>query len=273
MTTRCRRTDAFTLVELLVTVGIIAVLATLLMATLSGARRQARVLHCLSNLRQMGMAFEVLLGQNKGRVPASARGRGPLLVEPLLLGGLKHVGVQSPVMFCPDADQPPVRVRDPRDVYDHLYPGGPFRPWGIGEWTYTPPDSTPFHGSSYGINGWLGTVLCRGFDGNVKTPYGPQFRTPLKESSRVPLIADAADATGYPAHADPPPLGLSPYVPLTRVEGREAYSMARVFSIPRHGRAINVVFMDGHAANIPLAELWKLKWGPDFEPTDVALPP
>jgi prepilin-type processing-associated H-X9-DG protein len=37
--------------------------------------------------------------------------------------------------------------------------------------------------------------------------------------------------------------------------------MCRV-CMERHGLAINVVFLDGHAATVPLAQLWQLQWSP-----------
>jgi len=62
-----RKREAFTLVELLVVVGIIAILNALLMPGLSAARRQGRAVTCLSNLRQLGMAFQMYCNENKGR--------------------------------------------------------------------------------------------------------------------------------------------------------------------------------------------------------------
>lgn len=46
-----------------------------------------------------------------------------------------------------------------------------------------------------------------------------------------------------------------------------------MFCIPRHGRAINVLFLDGHARTVPLTELWQLKWNNVWVSTNVTLPP
>jgi general secretion pathway protein G len=54
-----RRTAAFTLVELLTVIAIIAVLAALLFPVFATARGKAREITCLSNLRQIGMAIKM----------------------------------------------------------------------------------------------------------------------------------------------------------------------------------------------------------------------
>src|SRR5688572_791564 len=69
-TMRARLSNAFTLVELLVVIGIIAVLVAMLLPALNKARQAAQGVTCQSNLRQQAQLILLYVHENKGYFPA-----------------------------------------------------------------------------------------------------------------------------------------------------------------------------------------------------------
>ncbi|NLX07804.1 MAG: DUF1559 domain-containing protein [Phycisphaerae bacterium] len=65
----------FTLIELLVVVAIIAVLVALLLPAMQQARKQARTVECQSNLRQLGLGFQLYMDIYEDWLPAAYYGQ------------------------------------------------------------------------------------------------------------------------------------------------------------------------------------------------------
>lgn len=100
----------FSLIELLVVIAIIGILAALLLPALSRAREAAQQTSCINNLRQIGIAFNLYLLENKETYPAAQdpvstapyywlwMGRGwRTLLTPYIPGNKNNPGV----FFCP----------------------------------------------------------------------------------------------------------------------------------------------------------------------------
>ena len=81
----------FTLVELLVVIGIIAILMGLLLPALSGARESANAIQCSSNLRVIGQMVAQYISENQGFLPPA-----------LLHNDMKIDASTSPPTLSPD---------------------------------------------------------------------------------------------------------------------------------------------------------------------------
>jgi prepilin-type N-terminal cleavage/methylation domain-containing protein len=64
-----RSKNGFTLIELLVVIAIIAILAAILFPVFAKAREQARSISCVSNVKELGLAFQMYLGDYDGVFP------------------------------------------------------------------------------------------------------------------------------------------------------------------------------------------------------------
>lgn len=90
-----QRTDSgFTLVELLVVIGIIALLVGILLPALTAARKAANTVYCSANLRGIAQAMQIYVAQNNGYIPGS-----PLTSSYHLWG--KPEGVHATNNWCP----------------------------------------------------------------------------------------------------------------------------------------------------------------------------
>jgi prepilin-type N-terminal cleavage/methylation domain-containing protein/prepilin-type processing-associated H-X9-DG protein len=242
---RRRAGNGFTLVELLVVIGIAGILIALLIPTLGAARRQARTLVCLSNVRQLAAGFQMYLGQNGGSsfeyVPNTKNEFWMRLLRPFC-GRIERIGV------CPEASEPSYGW------------GSVYQSWGPGVLGYQ---------GSYTFNGWLyrcDLVDPAALDPDAYGPRGAYVALPSSGASAVPLFSDGIWIAAWPHDTDVPPSNTS--VPSTQVLNE----MGRV-CIDRHRNAVNVVFLDGHGETVPLAELWQQRWSNFFTPANVVIPP
>jgi prepilin-type N-terminal cleavage/methylation domain-containing protein len=94
-----RRRAGFTLVELLVVIGIIAVLISLLLPALNKAREAAKKTQCLSNLHQIHVMLVMYAGANKDQVPL---GYSASVASGTSMSANYHVSRQATNLWDPD---------------------------------------------------------------------------------------------------------------------------------------------------------------------------
>ena len=120
--------DGFTLIELLVVIAIIAILASLLLPALSGAKEEGRSAACKSNLRQIGIGLRVYVDENES-YPSDNGGYGP---KPWESSVLPSIDISNNVFLCPSLRR---KLLPPHPNHDLSYG---FNLLGVGHGGYDP---------------------------------------------------------------------------------------------------------------------------------------
>lgn len=306
----------FSLVELMVVIGIIAVLASILVPVVSRAKRQARNIQCLSNIRTLQTALMAYVSQYRHTMLYQDR---TILPGQLFTweDALAPMYANEAVRLCPETPQPAgvgkkyapkfgsstlaygIPKTDPGSVVPVKFPITPgqttnvsYGSYGINGYLYYPdPGQTdsknnpiPTYGGALAETKYTASTYNLHWFEDVTTLDGgaiPSTVTNAKVlvmppgfggSGSVPAFGDCNYFEAFPVssdngHDDPPTLNK-----YTLSTGDTSKDQLGRFCLDRHPHGVNIVFLDGHAATVPWAQLWQLRWNKGFVPILVTDP-
>jgi prepilin-type N-terminal cleavage/methylation domain-containing protein len=254
----------YTLIELLVTIAVIVILASLLLVAVSTVKRKAQQAKCVGNLRQLGMATILYSQENNGKPPGR---RHPDYPDGDWMGTLRDYYKIDDLRVCPTA---PLRPPHPT----------PKRTNGQGTadkaWVrWTRDGKTMFYGS-YGYNGWF-------YDSNNPRDgfaiFWLENEMKVDAPTTTPVFFDANWNAAWP-HSFHRPV---PNLYAGQALDVKTNSMARLI-VSRHGSGsgakaprkisandqlpggINLAAYDGHVEYAPLEKLWNYTWHRGWQP-------
>lgn len=249
---------AFTLVELLVVIGVVAGMAGLLLPALSRAKAKAKSIACLNNERQLSMTYKIALDEE-----------GDDKLQGTAVGGWWQSNLgRGAVWICPSTTQIP---EEATPVLTSFVYGSVNSAWRVGDRVGT-----------YSFNAWLfaGMFGLGDYPHTTDYPAKPVFlfknQGQVENPALTPLVADGAFSFCSPLSTDKPFSIFRPFydvgatdmqlVCLARHGSRPNSIPERWPSSERLPGAINMTFFDGHAELLPLERLWTLSWHRGYQP-------